>query len=280
MKSSTFKRIDSTFSFIVILLICLLISLPIISMVGTSFKTSVDARASYSIFPQRGKWYFQNFGYVLNKTNFGHTIINSAIVSITAAIFSVILASMAGYALSRWSTKVTGAFITLLLALQMMPMILILVPTFIIYKSVHLTNSLWGLIINYTSSNLAFSIWMLKGFFDTTPKELDEAAMVDGCTRFEAFYKVLMPIAAPGISTVAIFTFVRCWNEYMVAKTLIVADKYKTINQGLQLFVAEYSIDWALMSAAAAIATVPTIVFLVFAQKYLVQGMTAGAVKG
>lgn len=280
MKISTFKKVDSVFSFIMIFLICLLISLPIISMVGTSFKTSADARSSHSIFPQRGKWYFKNFGYVLKKTNFGFTIINSAIVSIAAAFFSIILASMAGYALSRWSTKVTGAFITLLLALQMMPMILILVPTFIIYRSVNLTNTLWGLIINYTSSNLAFSIWMLKGFFDSTPKELDEAAMVDGCTRFEAFYKILMPIAAPGISTVAIFTFVRCWNEYMVAKTLIMDDRYKTINLGLQLFVAEYSIDWALMSSAAAIATIPTIVFLMFAQKYLVQGLTAGAVKG
>jgi ABC-type glycerol-3-phosphate transport system permease component len=280
MKSSTFKKVDSIFSYIAIFLICLLISLPIISMVGTSFKTSVDARSSYSIFPQWGRWYSQNFSYVLTKTGFGHTIINSAIVSISAAFFCIILSSMAGYALSRWNTKVTKAFITLLLALQMMPMILILVPTFIIYRSVHLTNSLLGLIINYTSSNLAFSIWMLKGFFATTPKELDEAAMVDGCTRFEAFYKILLPIASPGISTVAIFTFVRCWNEYMVAKTLIVTDKFKTINQGLQLFVAEFGIDWALMSAAATIATIPTIVFLVFAQKYLVQGMTAGAVKG
>ncbi|MDD4850620.1 MAG: carbohydrate ABC transporter permease [Gemmiger sp.] len=274
------KLADDILTYLLLFVLCFFMSLPIISMLGTSLKTSQDALASYSLFPESGKWYFENFATVLTKTTFASNILNSAIVSVGAAVLCMVLSCLAGYTLSRYHTRITAAFTILLLALQMLPIILVLVPTFMIYRGFHLTDTLLGLVLNYTATNLAFSIWMLKGFFDTIPKELEEAAMMDGCTRFGAFLRVILPISAPGISTVAIFAFVRCWNEYMVARVLIQSDEYKTINLGLQQFVAQYSVDWALLSAAAVIATIPTIIFLVCAQKYLVQGLTAGAVKG
>ena len=282
MHTSIKKRdiADKIITYLILLVLCTLMSLPIISMVGTSLKTSADALSSLSVFPEAGHWYMGNFSAVMTKTTFGINILNSAIVSILSAVLCMAVSALAGYVLSRLKNAVTASFTALLLALQMLPLILVLVPTFIIYRNLGLNDTLWGLILNYTASNLAFSIWMLKGFFDAIPQELEQAAMIDGSSRFKAFLRVILPISAPGLSTVAIFTFVRCWNEYMVARVLIQSDQNKTINLGLQQFVAQYSVDWALLSAAAVIATIPTILFLIFAQKYLIQGLTAGAVKG
>lgn len=271
---------DKIITYLILLVLCTLMSLPIISMVGTSLKTSADALSSLSVFPEAGRWYGGNFSAVMTKTSFGVNILNSAVVSVFSAVLCMAVSALAGYVLSRLRNVVTASFTALLLALQMLPLILVLVPTFIIYRNLGLNDTLWGLILNYTASNLAFSIWMLKGFFDAIPQELEQAAMIDGSSRFKAFLRVILPISAPGLSTVAIFTFVRCWNEYMVARVLIQSDRNKTINLGLQQFVAQYSVDWALLSAAAVIATIPTILFLIFAQKYLIQGLTAGAVKG
>jgi len=128
--------------------------------------------------------------------------------------------------------------------------------------------------------NLAFSIWMLKGFFDTLPQELEQAAMVDGCTRFGAWLRIVIPISLPGIGTVAIFTFINSWNEYTLASIFLRRDEVQTMTVGLQKFVLQFSSDWPLLMSASAMATLPTIIFLIFAQKLLIQGMTAGAVKG
>lgn len=265
---------------ILVLSMCLYMCFPVITMFGTAFKTSDAARSTTTIFPKPGEWFFGNFGIVMSQYSFGLYMFNSLIVSFVSAIFSMIVGAFAGYALSRYSTTLTKLFLALLLVLQMLPATLVLVPTFIIYKNLHLNNTHMGLILNYTVSNLGFSIWMLKGFFDGIPKELEEAAAVDGCGRFEAFLRIILPISATGFSTVAIFTFVKCWNEYMVARILISSNSLKTINLGLQQFSAQLDTDWSLLSAASGIATIPTILFLIFAQKYLVKGITSGAVKG
>ena len=275
-----YRFIRQIITYFLVLLMCLYMCFPVITMAGTAFKTSEDARSSVSIFPSKGEWYFGNFGIVMRQYNFGLYMFNSMFVSLISALLAMAVGAFAGYALSRYNTILTKLFMVLLLLLQMLPATLVLVPMFIIYRNLHLTNTHLGLILNYTVSNLGFSIWMLKGFFDGIPKELEEAAEVDGCGRFGAFLRVILPISATGFSTVAIFTFVKCWNEYMVARILISTDTLKTINLGLQQFTAQLDADWSLLSAASAIATIPTILFLIFAQKYLVRGITSGAVKG
>jgi ABC-type glycerol-3-phosphate transport system permease component len=164
--------------------------------------------------------------------------------------------------------------------LQLFPAILLLIPLFVIFTALNLVDTLLGCILAYTTTNLAFSIWMIKGFMDSIPFDLEEAGMIDGCTQFMAFLRIIIPVSMPGISTVGIFTFINSWGEYTLASILLRSDKNITLTLGLQKFVLQFTADWPALMTASTIATIPTILFLAFAQKYLVRGMSAGAVKG
>jgi ABC-type glycerol-3-phosphate transport system permease component len=192
----------------------------------------------------------------------------------------VVVAIVAGYALSRFKGRVFSFYQILLLMLQLFPAILLLIPLFVIFTSLGLVDKLGACILAYTTMNLSFSIWMVKGYMDSLPFDLEEAAMIDGCTQFGAFLRVIVPISMPGISTVGIFTFINSWGEYTLASILLRSDANYTLTLGLQKFVLQFTADWPSLMTASTIATLPTILFLVFAQKYLIRGMSAGAVKG
>lgn len=274
------KRISKIFIYLATFAVCFVMMLPVLSMFGTSLKTKTQAMSDLGMFPKLQDIYLGNYIKVLQVDTFVKSIFNSLFVSLAAMIFCVAIAAFAGYAISRFKGKIFSGFIGLLLVLQMLPMMLTLIPMFTIYKGLGLNNTHAGLIVAYISSSLTFAIWLLKGFFDSVPLDLEESALIDGCSRFQAFVRIILPISKPGLATVAIFTFVRSWNEYMVARILIQSDELKTINLALQKFVQENLVDWSLLSTGAVIATVPTLFFLLFAQKYLVQGLMAGAVKG
>lgn len=280
MMHKGFRGLRRAGTYALIIGFCLLFALPILSMLGTSLKTPADALTTLSLFPAPGAIYFGNFVAVLRESGFGRNIWNSFFVAIISTLICVIAAASAGYSISRFKGPVFALFVALLLLLQMLPSMLVIVPVFLIYKSLRINNTHLGLILCYSTASLTFCIWMLKGFFDSVPFEVEESAMIDGCSQFASFARIILPVSTPGLATVAIFSFVRSWNEYMMARILIQADNLKTINLGLQKFVQEYLVDWARLSAGAVIATVPTILFLMFAQKYLVQGLTSGAVKG
>ena len=273
-------RAGKAASYVFILSFCFLFALPVLSMVGTSLKTASAALSDFSLFPAPSDGYFGNFVQVLQDASCERNLLNSFFVSIASTVVAVLAAALSGYAVSRFRGWAFAGFIALLLLLQMLPSMLVMVPTFLIYKSLNINNTLFGLILCYSTSSLAFCIWLLKGFFDSVPFEIEESAMMDGCSQFSSFLRIILPISTPGLATVAIFSFVRAWNEYVMARILIQSDALKTINLGLQKFVQEFQVDWSLLSAGAVIATVPTILFLMFAQKYLVQGLTSGAVKG
>ena len=274
------KAVSKTIMYLITFAVCFLLALPVISMFGTSLKPKTMAMSDLGMFPKFQDVYLGNFSKVLHVESFVKSIFNSIFVSVAAMIFCVLIAAFAGYAISRFKGKIFSGFIGLLLVLQMLPMMLTLIPMFMIYKGLGLNNTHAGLIVAYISFSLTFAIWLLKGFFDSVPMELEESGLIDGCSQFQAFVKIILPISKPGLATVAIFTFVRSWNEYMMARILIQTDELKTINLALQKFVQENLVDWSLLSAGAVIATVPTLLFLLFAQKYLVQGLMAGAVKG
>lgn len=275
------KKVVSKFlMYLTTFAVCFLLALPVISMFGTALKTKTKAMSDLGMFPKLKDVYFGNFVKVLQMDSYVKSIMNSAYVSLMAMVFCVLIAAFAGYAVSRFRGKVFRGFIGLLLVLQMLPTMLTLLPMFMIYKGLGLNNTRTGLIIAYISFSLTFAIWLLKGFFDSVPMELEESGLIDGCSQFQAFWRIILPISKPGMATVAIFTFVRSWNEYMMARIMIQSDDLKTINLALQKFVQENSVDWSLLSAGAVIATIPTLFFLLFAQKYLVQGLVAGAVKG
>lgn len=275
------KVVGSLLTHLVLILLVLVINLPILSMIGTAFKPLGEAISTTSLLPRPGHWSLENFVTVLRFSDFPRNLLNSLIVSVSVALICIIIASMSGYAISRFRRlRFFRWYATVLLILQIFPSVLLLLPLFIIFSRLGLTNSLVGLVICYTTLNLAFSIWMMSSFFDTIPLEIEDAGYVDGCTQFQTFYRLVLPVSLPGVATVGIFAFINAWNEYTMASILIKKPDYRTMTLGLQQFVQQFSSDWARLMAASTIAIIPTLVMLLFAQKYLESGMSAGSVKG
>jgi ABC-type glycerol-3-phosphate transport system permease component len=263
-----------------LIVLIFLVNLPTISMAGTALKGREKALSDLSLFPSPANWDFSAFETVIFFTDFPLNIFNSLRVTFTVTCICIVIASMTGYAISRFRGRFFSIYGTLLLILQIFPVVLLLLPLFILFSSLKLTNTLYCLILAYTAVNLAFSTWMMSGFFDSIPKELEEAGMVDGCTRFQTYYRIVLPTSLPGIATVGIFTFINAWNEYTLASVLVQKKAIQTMTVGLQKFVQQFTSDWATLMAASSLAIIPTLVVLIAAQKYLIQGMTAGAVKG
>jgi ABC-type glycerol-3-phosphate transport system permease component len=270
--------VKDVLTYLALVIIILIVDLPFLQMLSVSFKTRQEALGSTKFFPSRIN--LENIKAVWLRTDFSRNILNSVIVALSTTICCIVIAIIAGYALSRFRGKVFSGYAILLLLLQLFPSVLLLIPLFVIFTSLNLVDTLFACILAYTTGNLAFSIWMVKGFMDSIPFDLEEAGMIDGCTQFKAFTKIIVPISMPGISTVGIFTFINSWGEYTLASILLRSDKNITLTLGLQKFVLQFTSDWPSLMTASSIATIPTILFLVFAQKYLIRGMSAGAVKG
>ncbi len=265
-----------TYAALVIIIFC--VDLPFISMFGTALKGRSEALSSPALFP--AEWKFDSFGQVLTGTTFGNNIFNSAVVAVTVTVCCIMFAVCAGYAISRFRGVVFNFYSVFVLLLQMFPGTLMMIPLFVIFKNLNMVDTLYSVMFAYTTLNLPFSIWMTKGFFDTIPIDIEEAAQIDGCNQFSGFLRVVLPISMPGISTVGIFTFINAWGEYTLASIFLRSDSIGTLTIGLQKFVLQYTSDWPALMAASCIATIPTLIFLLVAQKYLIQGMSAGAVKG
>lgn len=267
------------FGLFLLIVIIVLVNIPTISMFGTALKPRGSALTDTRLFPNISEWSLEGYQYVL-KRDIPRGLANSARVALTVSLCVVVVSSMAGYALARCRSKIFTGYSILMLVLQMFPTMLLLIPLFRVFSTLKLTNTPWSQILAYLASNLPFSIWLLKGFFETIPYDLEEAAMIDGCNEFSAFVRTILPLSAPGITTVAIFAFINCWNEYTLASIFIRDSNLFPLTLKLQQFVEQYSTDWAAMAAAASIGTIPTLIFLLLAQKYLISGLTAGSVKG
>lgn len=276
MKGKKKKTIDIIL-YIVLTASAFLYSLPIIGMVGTAFKGDEEALSNTSLFPAAPV--LDSFYKVLDGS-FINTTINSLKIGLVVSLICVVLACFSGYALSQCKGKVFAFYGTSVMVLQMFPMMLMIIPLFLIYKNLHLIDTHMSLILSYTCLNLPFSIWMMKGFFDTVPFELEESAYIDGSGRFSTLVKIIIPVSLPGIATSGIFTFLNVWNEYTFANTFVKDPKLVTLTVGLQQYLSQNSNSWGQMMAASTIGIIPSILFLLLAQKYLIQGMTAGSVKG
>ena len=205
---------------------------------------------------------------------------NTIVVTIGAATLSMIIASLAGYSLSRFRTVAQDIMGYSLLLSKMLPGSLIVIPVFIIFNSLHLINSLWGLILINTATIVPFATWMMKSFFDSIPKELEQAAMVDGCTQLGALRTVIAPLAKPGLAATAIYAAVLTWSDFVFARTLVNHPDQWLLTVGLASFVGEYLVDWTSLMAAGAISLIPIFVLFLLLEPFLVSGMTAGGVKG
>ncbi|MBM3461467.1 MAG: carbohydrate ABC transporter permease [Armatimonadetes bacterium] len=221
-----------------------------------------------------------NYRRVNDAQPFGRYLLNSAIVATSTTIFCLLIGSLCGYAVARLTFPGRDAVLALILAVSMFPPIAVVSPLFLMLKSSGLLNSYWSLILPYTAFGLPLTIWTLTSFFRELPRDLEESARVDGCTRFQAFHKIILPLAAPGVFTSAILVFIGAWNEFLFSLVFVTAPKMRTVPVGITMYPGQFETPWGTIFAAATLVTLPLVVVVFLFQKRIISGLTAGAVKG
>ncbi|MCC6746495.1 MAG: carbohydrate ABC transporter permease [Deltaproteobacteria bacterium] len=212
---------------------------------------------------------------------FGRQLLNSAVVATATTILGLFFACTAAYAFSRFRFPGRALGLLVFLVVQMFPATLLLIPMYVILAQLGLLNSMLGLVMIYSTTALPFCVWMLKGYFDTIPKELEEAALIDGAGRIAVFYRVVLPLARPALAVTALFSFMTAWNEYIMAATFLNREETYTLPVLIKGFVGEHgSVEWGSFAAGAVIVSAPVVALFYALQRYLVAGLTAGGVKG
>lgn len=258
--------------------IALLINFPIILMVLNSLRTTEEIVARKSIIPSNPS--LDNYYSLFTNTPFLIYLRNSVITSVGATAFSLVCAVFAGYALSRFRNGLLDVFATCLFAVQMFPLILALIPLFILFRAIGIIDSPLSVIIIYALVNLPFVTWMARSYFDTIPRELEEAALIDGCGHFGTFFRIVLPLCGPGLAAVSIFAFLLAYNEFFVANVFLRSTEVMTLPVGIQMFIQQFTTDWGSMTAAATVTMLPTLILFLFIQKYITHGAISGGVKG
>ncbi|KAA0917833.1 carbohydrate ABC transporter permease [Streptomyces apricus] len=222
----------------------------------------------------------ENYSGLFGKADFGVYLTNSLIIATVAAAIATVISMLSAYVLARFEFRTKSALLMAALVTQMIPTFIALGPLYLLMTDLKMVDNRLGLILVYIAVCIPFCTVMLRGFFENIPDALEEAAMIDGLSRFGALFKVLLPVMRPGIVAAFIFNFVNCWNELFLSVTLMNSDSNKTVPTALNGFISSFNIDWGSMSAAAVLTILPTMVLFAFASRHIVQGLTAGAVKG
>ena len=260
------------------LVIVFIVDFPIITVILNSFRTTETIVSSHSILPTEPT--LANYLFINSRTHFWIFLLNSIIVAFASSALAIVLSALAGFALSRYRARILGGYNQALLIVQMFPLILAIIPLFIFFRNLNLVNNFLPVIMVYTVTQLPFATWMLRSYFDNIPRELDEAATMDGCSPLRAFLQIILPLTVPGIMAVAIFSFLFSYNEFFISSVFLRDENRMTMPVGIQSFMQQYSTDWGSLMASATLGMVPTLILFFFIQKYMVAGATAGAVKG
>lgn len=271
-----------SFKIVTLVVLTLFTVVPLYVMITTAIKPLGDVQNDFTWIPTNIT--FQPFIDMWTTVPLGQYFINSLVVCTVATVFSLIIATFAAYGVSRWNFKGKSTFTTAVLSTQMFPGVLFLLPLFLIFTNlgnalgIQLVGSWTGLIITYLTFTLPFSIWMLAGYFETIPRELDEAAMVDGSGPMGALFRVILPSARPGLVAVGIYSFMTAWGEVLFASVMTNGNG-QTLAVGLQQYSTQTNVYWNQIMAASLVVSIPVVIAFLIVQRQFVAGLTAGAVK-
>jgi len=253
---------------------------PMVWLLSASLKTSRELFVSPWKLPEVPQW--DNFVRVWSKIGIGQCFANSVFVTAISMFFILLIGSMAAYALARFVFTGRDAIHSVFMSGMMFPVFLGIVPLFLLLRNLGIWNNYYGLIASYVAFSLSFTIFILTGFFKSLPHELSEAGMIDGCNHFTVFWRIMLPIAKPGLIAAGIFNFFGIWNEYPLALVIIANDKLRTLPLGIAALVMQqqYETDWGALFAGLVIVMLPTLIVYLFFQRQITEGLTAGAIKG
>ncbi len=267
-------------SILSILLLCVLL-FPLFWILMTSLKTEQEIfRIPPTIIPEKLNLASYAAQVETGDFNMFQSFANSFIISIGATIISVILAVPASYGIAKYRFRGRKVMLLGFLVTQMLPVAVLLTPMFILFRGMHLYNTAGAAILADATIGIPFSILILKNYFASIPKDLEEAAYIDGCNRFSAFIRVLIPIAKPGVMVCAIFSFLYAWGDLAYGMTFIIDQQKRPITAGIFNFMGQYGTKWSYLTAFAVVTIIPVALIFIFMQKYIISGMTSGAVKG
>ncbi|HKE50226.1 MAG TPA: carbohydrate ABC transporter permease [Actinomycetes bacterium] len=221
-----------------------------------------------------------NFSRAMNRDYFWNSVLNSVMVGFGAVVVSMIVGFLAAVAIARFRFYGRKAFLVMIISAQMLPLTALVIPLFLLLGRAGLQNSLTGITITYLALTLPLAIWLLRGFVSGIPAELEEAAMVDGCTRVGAFFRIILPLVAPGLVATSVFTFIQVWNEFLLANVLLTEPQRRTVSIWLYGFITNQGIDYAGLMAGSVLIALPVVVFFLILNRRIASGLVAGAVKG
>ena len=272
------RRVVRIATLVAVALALFAVLFPIYWMVVTSLKIPRDILRTPSLWPHALTG--ENYRILLEDKGFLTNVGNSLIVSLTVTVISVLFSSFAAYSMVRFRYRFRGLFGRLILFAYLTPTSLLFIPLSVVMAQLHLANSLFGLVLVYLTFSLPLSTWLLQGYFRSVPRELEEQGMIDGLNRFGALIRIVLPLSAPGLAAVAIFTFTGAWNELLLALVLITSESQRTAPLGLNYLITSDVLPWGPLMAGAVLSSVPLMILYFIAQRFMVQGMTAGSVKG
>lgn len=278
MSTSTRNSVRGWTLSLTLLVIMLLVNMPLILTMVNSLRPTVEILGGSTLLPEHVS--LDNYVAVNNSTPYWTWFRNSIVIALTSTVLVLISSGLAGYSMSRYRTRTNTIYSSSLMLLQLLPIVLSVIALFVIFRMLNLLNTPVPTTILYVVISLPFCTWMFKGFFDSIPRELEEAARIDGCSSFRAMRSVVVPLAAPGAAAVAVFAFLTAYNEFMIASAFLTEASTRTIPVGLREFIMQNRTEWGQMLAASTMAGLPPIILFTLLQRWMIRGMAAGAVKG
>ena len=273
------KKIGKVILWIVLIIVAVIQLFPLIWLIDFSLGSSNEMFTNgLLIIPEKIRW--DNYVKAFVDGNFLHYLRNSVLINTLAVIFVVIISIMAAFACQRMKWKLSGLVSTLLVMGMMIPIHATLLPNYKIYSTLHLTDTIWALLIPYVAFSLPQGMFLMTGFIQSVPKELEEAAVMDGCGIYRIVFQIITPLLKPSIATVAIMTFLNNWNVFMMASTYLSSPTWKTLPFSVLEFTGEYSSNYAVQFAVMALTAAPAVIVYIILNKHITKGVAMGAVKG